>query len=96
MHEPDATQNKISKSELLNRVKSATSWHFKKALKYCLDQDIQSISQSGVSAYDQAYFYKKVIEPLDKHYHPLRQDRQDMPGFYGTLRRQAAILTDRM
>lgn len=88
-----AARDVISKSELLDRVTFATSWFFKNAVKYCLNQDISCDPGSGMAAYDQAQFYRKVVKPLNNHYQPLKHDVEIVPSFYEYLHREAAIRT---
>ena len=80
----------LSRSEFLEEVKSATSWHYKSAVKYCLRQDASTCSRSDVPTYNHAHFYESVVEPLDKHYQPLRKHIEDHPELYKTFRQEVA------
>jgi hypothetical protein len=82
----------ISKSELLDEVNFATSWHYRSAVKYCLGQDAATFARSSIPRYNHAHFYKRVIEPLDKHYRPLRKHIEDHPELYDNFREEAARL----
>jgi hypothetical protein len=79
----------ISKSRLLEEVKAMTSWHYYSALKYCLSQDTASRSKIDTATYNHVHFYKKVIEPLDKHYRPLRNYIESHPEIYDTIKEKA-------
>jgi len=80
----------ISKPDLLDEINFATSWHYRSAVKYCLGQDASTCSRSGIPTYNHAHFYKRVIEPLDKHYRPLRKHVEDHPELYETFRQEVA------
>jgi hypothetical protein len=81
----------ISKSDLLDEINPATSWHYRSAVKYCLGQDASTCSRSGIMyRYNHAHFYKRVIEPLDRNYRPLRKHTEDHPELYKSFRQEAA------
>jgi hypothetical protein len=81
----------LSESDLLKEVKSATSWYYRSAVKYCLDQDASTRLRPGsIPTYNHAHFYRKVIEPLDRHYRPLRKHIEDHPELYKTFKQEAA------
>jgi hypothetical protein len=60
-------------------------------VKYCLEQDASSSKSGPESTYNHAHFYRKVIEPLDKHYGPLRKHVEDHPELYNNFKQEAAL-----
>jgi hypothetical protein len=87
-----SAESYLSESDLLRDIKSATSWDYGKAVEYCLKQDASTCSSSGSkSTYNHAHFYRKVIEPLDKHYGILRKHTEDHPQLYKRFKQEAAL-----
>jgi hypothetical protein len=81
----------LSESDLLKEIKSATSWHYRSAVKYCLEQDASARSRPGsIPTYNHAHFYRKVIEPLDRHCRPLRKHIEDHPELYKNFKQEAS------
>ena len=81
----------LSESDLLNEIKSATSWHYRSAVNYCLEQDASTrLRPDFIPTYNHAHFYRKVIEPLDRHFRPLRKHIEDHPELYKYFKKKAS------
>lgn len=90
---PTQSVQRHSNSQLVDEIRSATSWYYGTAVKYCLKQDAKTCSGSGVSLmYNHAHFYRRVIEPLDKHYRALQKHIEDHPQLYERFRQEAKRL----
>lgn len=69
-----STEHVRSKSELLDEIVEATSYHYRSAVKFCLREDALSQARSGtIAAPNHMRLYRKVIKPLDNHYQELRK-----------------------
>lgn len=89
---PRFVERYLSGTDLLEEIRSATSWYYGSAVKYCLEQDASTCSSSGPeSTYNHAHFYRKVVEPLDRHYGPLRKHIEDHAELYENFKQEAAL-----